>query len=107
MSQSITQNNKTHYNELDLLRFIAALAVVFFHYTFLNAVRFNQIPTYPILGDFSKYGYMGVELFFMISGFVILMTTINKSPVDFVISRVSRLYPAFWIALSLTNKVRS
>jgi len=103
MSKTVKQCNKTYFHELDLLRFIAALAVVFFHYTFLNALMINEVPTYHILGDFTKYGYLGVELFFMISGFVILMTTINKSPVDFVISRVSRLYPAFWIALCLTS----
>jgi peptidoglycan/LPS O-acetylase OafA/YrhL len=97
------QRNKAHFYELDLLRFLAALAVVFFHYTFLNAVISKEVPTYPFLEDFFKYGYLGVELFFIISGFVILLTTINKSPVEFAISRVTRLYPAFWIALILTS----
>jgi len=102
-NKTLNQWNKAHFYELDLLRFLAALAVVFFHYTFLNAVISKEIPTYPFLDDFFKYGYLGVELFFIISGFVILLTTINKSPVEFVISRVTRLYPAFWIALSLTT----
>ena len=103
MSKPEIHQNRTYYHELDLLRFVAALAVVFFHYTFLNALVFKEIPTYQGLDNIFKYGYLGVELFFMISGFVILLTTINKSPVDFVISRISRLYPAFWIALSLTT----
>jgi len=102
MGQSVIQN-KAHYHELDLLRFIAALAVVFYHYTFVHTVSFSEIASYPVLGDIFKYGYMGVELFFMISGFVILMTTVNKSPVEFVISRISRLYPAFWVALLITT----
>jgi len=102
MDQLVTQQ-KAYYHELDFLRFLAALAVVFYHYTFVHTVSISDVYSYPILGDFFKYGYMGVELFFMISGFVILMTVINKSPVDFIISRISRLYPAFWIALSITT----
>ncbi|MCU0650139.1 MAG: hypothetical protein MUF00_19285, partial [Gemmatimonadaceae bacterium] len=50
----------------------------------------------------AKYGYLGVELFFMISGFVILMTAANGSVRDFVISRAVRLYPAFWVCCTAT-----
>ena len=60
-------------NEIDLLRFIAALAVVFFHYAFRGyAADDLSILPYPLLAPLAKYGYLGVELFFMISGFVIL-----------------------------------
>jgi peptidoglycan/LPS O-acetylase OafA/YrhL len=45
---------------------------------------------------------MGVPLFFMISGFVILWTATAKTPFSFVASRVSRLYPSFWVCVSLT-----
>ena len=104
----MTHNDSTYaerprFYELDILRFLAALAVVFFHYTFLNATESKFVPVYPVLGDAFKYGYLGVELFFIISGFVILLTTMNKSPVEFIISRVTRLYPAFWLAVTLTS----
>lgn len=90
-------------NEIDLLRFIAALAVVFFHYAFRGyAADDLSILPYPLLAPLAKYGYLGVELFFMISGFVILMTAIATNVRGFVISRASRLYPAFWIACTLT-----
>jgi len=48
-------------------------------------------------------GMFGVQLFFMISGFVILMSaqSADKSG-DFAISRVTRLYPAYWVALILS-----
>lgn len=91
------------FHELDILRFLAALAVVFFHYTFLNATEYKTIVSYPVLSEIFKYGYLGVELFFIISGFVILLTASKKDWRGFVISRVARLYPAFWIAVTLTT----
>jgi len=95
--------NTPRFHELDILRFLAALAVVFFHYTFLNATEYESIVTYPVLGEIFKYGYLGVELFFIISGFVILLTASKKDWRGFVISRVARLYPAFWIIVTLTT----
>ena len=90
-------------NEIDLLRFLAALAVVFFHYSFRGyaADAMSAMP-YPLLAPLAKYGYLGVELFFMISGFVILMTAANGSLRRFAISRFVRLYPAFWACCTAT-----
>lgn len=94
---------KTRVNEIDLLRFVAALAVVFFHYAFRGyAADGLSIMPYPLLAPVAKYGYLGVELFFMISGFVILMTAAGGSLRDFFISRTVRLYPAFWTCCTLT-----
>ena len=46
---------------------------------------------------------LGVQLFFIISGFVIFMTLERtKSSVDFAVSRFSRLYPAYWMAMFLS-----
>lgn len=90
-------------NELDLLRFLAALSVVFFHYTFRGyAADGLSVMPYPLLAPFAKYGYLGVDLFFIISGFVILMTAANGSLQGFIVSRVVRLYPAFWACCTIT-----
>lgn len=90
-------------NEIDLLRFLAALVVVFFHYTFRGyAADDRSIMAYPMLAPVAKYGYLGVELFFMISGFVILMTASRGSLRNFAVSRFVRLYPAFWACCTLT-----
>lgn len=90
-------------NELDLFRFVAALSVVFFHYCFAAYAtgRLTQSPNLT-LSAVAKYGYLGVELFFMISGFVILMTASSGSFKGFFVSRFVRLYPAFWAACTLT-----
>ncbi|MFD0737888.1 acyltransferase family protein [Lysobacter koreensis] len=90
-------------NEIDLLRFAAALAVVFFHYAFRGyAADDRSIMPYPLLAPVAKYGYLGVELFFLISGFVILMTASRGSLKAFAVSRFVRLYPAFWACCTLT-----
>ncbi|MFP3507197.1 acyltransferase family protein [Burkholderia sp. SIMBA_062] len=89
--------------ELDLLRFVAAVAVVFFHYAFRGHAG-DDLTTmhYPMLEPVAQYGFLGVHLFFMISGFVILMTAGDGSIKRFIASRASRLLPAFWVCCTIT-----
>ncbi|MCK7593977.1 acyltransferase family protein [Pseudomarimonas salicorniae] len=85
---------------LDALRGIAALSVLLYHYT----TRFDQKHGHgePLPFSFES-GFLGVNLFFAISGFVIFMTLDRvRVPADFVVSRFSRLFPAFWAAIALT-----
>lgn len=91
------------YYEIDLLRFLAALVVVLYHFTY-RGFHANQLSPvdYPGLEAFFKYGYLGVELFFIISGYVVLMSAQGKTLSQFFISRVTRLYPAYWVACTLT-----
>lgn len=93
----------TRVNEIDLLRFLAAFSVVLFHYSFRGyaADGLSSLP-YPWIAPVTKYGHFGVELFFMISGFVILMTAAGGGLRKFVVSRVTRLYPAFWACCTIT-----
>ncbi|EEO0292918.1 acyltransferase, partial [Salmonella enterica] len=94
---------KNRINEIDFLRFVAAMAVVFFHYAFRGyAADGMSIMPYPSLAPVSKYGFLGVQLFFMISGFVILMSASHGSIRNFTISRMVRLYPAFWACCTIT-----
>jgi peptidoglycan/LPS O-acetylase OafA/YrhL len=86
--------------ELDALRGIAALAVVLFHFTYGYDNGFGSLSSEKF---YFRYGNMGVDLFFIISGFVIFMTLKNtKTTMDFFVSRFSRLYPAYWAAIILT-----
>ena len=87
-------------SELDALRGVAALAVVLFHYT----TRFGQLYPEVVQTPLQvPHGHFGVNLFFIISGFVIFMTLDRThTAMDFVVSRFSRLYPAYWVSVLLT-----
>ena len=92
---------------LDALRITAALAVAGYHLTVSWRIDGHNLPAYflPSLSHVTIYGFLGVELFFLISGFVICMSSWNRSLGDFFTSRVSRLYPAYWICILITATV--
>src|SRR5215472_5135330 len=86
---------------LDGLRGIAAVSVLLFHYTVVYGQLIGPIGPLPFV---ATYGRHGVDLFFIISGFVILMTVDNSRNVtDFIVSRFARLFPAFWTAVLMTS----
>lgn len=90
---------------LDYTRFFAAIFVVLYHYTFngiLNG-KISSIEYIPSLIAFTKYGYLGVEVFFMISGYVIFYSARKGSASKFIVSRARRLYPAYWFAVIFTS----
>ncbi len=88
--------------ELDLLRFLAASAVVLYHFTYRVRASETAVDLFPSIGRVGMHGYLGVNLFFMISGFVILWTARDRTPSGFVLSRITRLYPEFWIGVLLS-----
>ncbi len=86
---------------LDGLRGVAILLVICFH----TYSRYPKIVPYGNeYSDFYifKYGYLGVQLFFLISGFVILMSLEkSKTFLQFIYKRWLRLFPAMFIATIL------
>lgn len=89
--------------ELDSLRGLAAIVVVLYHYIDRYAETVGHVGE-PLF--WVPWGTNGVRLFFIISGFVIFMTLDRtRRPLDFVVSRFARLYPAYWAALTLTATV--
>jgi peptidoglycan/LPS O-acetylase OafA/YrhL len=86
--------------ELDVLRGVAALFVVLFHYSIHTVKYFGD---FPFRFEAGKYG---VSLFFCVSGFVIFWTLErSKTLADFAFSRFSRLYPTYWAAIVLWGVV--
>ncbi|MEU4406956.1 acyltransferase [Streptosporangium sp. NPDC023963] len=93
--------------ELDLLRFLAAIAVLAFHYFIAFASVWGDRPAelFPAISTVSGLGILGVELFFMISGFVILMSIWGRGLGAFALSRLVRLFPAYWVSVAVTAAV--
>ena len=85
-----------YYPLMDVLRFLAAIFVMLFHY-FSESLKGNT----DILSTLVIYGALGVELFFIISGFVIY-NSIKDNWRDYMLSRIMRLYPLFWLCATIT-----
>lgn len=85
---------------IQVLRFVAALLVVIYHI----APSFGPEPDFEGIFHFIKKGGTGVDIFFVISGFIITLTAMRKQTfdtVDFTLNRFFRIYPTYWIFLSL------
>jgi peptidoglycan/LPS O-acetylase OafA/YrhL len=100
--EPLTSAPARRYAELDLLRFLASLGVVLLHFTYSMPRVAHIGPAFPALGGIFRYGYLAVDLFFMISGFVVVKSARHKSLSQFVVARVARLYPAYWLSCGLT-----
>lgn len=77
---------------LDLVRFGCALMVALFHFTWRTVDEAHVMP----------FGWIGVQVFFVVSGVVIANSALASTPYRFVRSRFLRLYPAAWIAAAIS-----
>lgn len=111
-SSGVSGVRRPRLQALDGLRLVAALMVGVHHY--VGTYRVDQPDSawgrpaseiFPDVFPLAAYGWLGVQFFFVISGFVICMSSWGKRPRDFFISRVTRLYPAYWFAVLLTAGV--
>ena len=98
-----SNKQKQAFGGLDLLRFAACLSVVLYHFTFRGSTH-DHFTNFSVQGFecVTKYGYLGVALFFVISGFVISYSAEGRRPVDFLIARFARIYPGFLLCMSIT-----
>ncbi|WP_328537078.1 acyltransferase family protein [Streptomyces sp. NBC_00344] len=93
---------------LDGLRLVAALMVAAYHYggrdgDITRAWGSSPRHQFPTLHAWFAYGCLGVQIFFVISGFVICMSGWGRPLRSFFASRVARLYPAYWVAIILVT----
>lgn len=83
--------------ELDALRALAALNLVAFHFTHVYEVKFGYVEP---LGFEWPFGAYGVELFFILSGYVNSMSLLRRGkPVDFIAARLIRIVPIFLMVI--------
>lgn len=113
-TQNTSQPQKAdHLIMLDLVRFLAAVLVMGLHLGFWGWWRAGDalgtiaemFPNYPELPEGTSlfwFGWVGVQIFFVISGLVITMSAENSSPLSFLRSRFLRIYPAAWVCATLS-----
>lgn len=96
-----------HLAGLDILRFLAALLVLLNHFaTFaIGGVAVTAVASeraFPMLSYFEIVGAIGVQIFFVISGFVIAFSASQKQgrsgALSFLQARVLRIFPALWMS---------
>lgn len=100
ISEILKRNN----NNLDLIRLFTALLVVWYH----CLVHYADTPPHlPIMRPFNvELGYLGVSIFFFISGLLVTNSIITKRRVlPFIFSRFFRIYPAYIVMLLLCTFV--
>ncbi len=87
---------------VDALRLLAALMVMSFHYLFRGYhgnEGFSPLA-FPDVAPIAKYGFLGVHLFFMISGLVIAYSSRGRTATQFAAARASRLIPGAWASIT-------
>lgn len=80
---------------LDGLRGLAAIAVVAYHYLYRAGELYPDEIGAP--EPWIQWGSYGVQLFFLISGYVVFNSARNSSTSRFLFNRAVRIYPAFWV----------
>jgi exopolysaccharide production protein ExoZ len=87
---------------LQAARAIAALTVAYYHSYVAIRSAFPESPWLPI-GPLKDWGFLGVNFFFAISGYVICLVASKPSFTlhSFTIKRLFRLYPMYWVTMAI------
>jgi peptidoglycan/LPS O-acetylase OafA/YrhL len=115
---------RIHFFNLDILRFIAVFMVVFFHGYLAYTGWFGGSPTPPsantpplissLIHSLIYNGDLGVDLFFLISGFLITYLLLKEREIsgkisirNFYIRRTLRIWPLYFLIIALTPAIVS
>lgn len=82
---------------LQALRAIAAIGVVLYH------IGDHKPSVLPWFSWASQLGAAGVDVFFVLSGFIMVFTTKRETttPADFLLKRIRRIVPTYWLVTLL------
>ncbi len=101
--EALISGRKT-IHALQVFRGVAALLVVFYHATQFLVVHYQVAPLYGVF----LFGFSGVHLFFVLSGFIIL--TIHHDDIgkprqlwSYCKKRFVRIYPTYWATLAIVS----
>lgn len=97
---------------LDAIRFLAASLVMVYHLGFwiwASQPNHRGLGGFPVdyewLAPFSAFGWVGVQIFFVLSGLVIVYSAEGTTAFRFFRGRFLRLVPAVWICATITALV--
>lgn len=109
------------YSSIEILRFFTSLSILFYHYRHFF-YPFNKtsnliyeeisisLPMYKFFMVFYEYGFIGVHVFYTISGFVFAHIYLNNENKinykNFFLNRFSRLYPLHFATLILVTLIQ-
>ncbi|QXC62950.1 glycosyltransferase [Aquihabitans sp. G128] len=95
---------KVRLPELDVIRVLASIEVVLWHLTFSGWAMADAAHTvkFSATSQIIRYGYFVPQLFFMVSGLVIMGAIQNATPWGFFRGRVIRVVPLFWLLCTIT-----
>jgi peptidoglycan/LPS O-acetylase OafA/YrhL len=102
----------SHYRGPDVLRLVAACLVVLFHLSETGGLS----PSWPAapgeaplgwLAPIAWMGWVGVPMFFVLSGFLIAASAVNSTPIGFLRKRAIRIFPALWISCLIALACRA
>lgn len=103
VQQHNIESSKHRIDALDLLRLAAVMMVMLFHFAYRGAVgEYMSDVSLPAFWSFAKYGNLAVDMFFVISGFVIAYSAEGRTAIEFTIARFSRIYPTFVVCMTVT-----
>ena len=87
MNKIICEQSRKRNEFLNFLKFILIMIVAFHHTGWWSGVM--------------RHGYIAVEFFFMVSGYFLYQTFINKGPKlkEYLLSRIERIYPTYILIL--------
>lgn len=86
----------------DIVRIIAAVLVVIGHFSFSSHSVGRTEMHSSLLSPVSMYFYVTVDIFFVVSGYFILMTAVGRDWLSFLVARLARLYPPLVACATLT-----
>lgn len=102
MRPTIEAPLSTNFDSIDILRGLAAIMVVLSH---ISGILSTMGPIQPLLRIFLEYGYLGVDIFFVISGFIITHSLIVSDyrlrlfP-RFLLKRIIRIEPSYLLSVA-------
>lgn len=81
------------FRNIQVARAIAANLVLLSH---LRAIETKYGRGFVVLPDWAQWGACGVDLFFVVSGFIMATIAAREACRTFIVSRLTRIFPPYW-----------